>query len=104
MEEPVVATDLSGVPSTIERSPLDFANEARASDHGTMALEVPQPKDVPATSTPKAGQAKEVAATDPFAATKSRKRGHDGAYVNAPLKVLRRDHADPRATGNLPRP
>nr|GEZ52531.1 hypothetical protein [Tanacetum cinerariifolium] len=95
MEEPAAATDSSGVPSTIERSPLDFANEAGASDQGTTALEVPQPEDVPATSAPKPGQAKEVAATDPFATTESRKRGHDGADANAPLKVLRRDHADP---------
>nr|GFB68509.1 hypothetical protein [Tanacetum cinerariifolium] len=95
MEEPVATTDSSGVPSTIERSPLDFANEARASNQGTTAPEVPQPEDVPATSAPKAGQTKEVAATDPFTATKSRKRGHDGADVNAPLMMLRRDHADP---------
>nr|GEY63624.1 hypothetical protein [Tanacetum cinerariifolium] len=88
MEEPAAATDSSGVPSTIERSPLDIANETGASDQGTMALEVPQPEDVQATSVPKAGQAEEVAATDPFAATKSHKRGHDGADVNAPLKIL----------------
>nr|GEZ33857.1 hypothetical protein [Tanacetum cinerariifolium] len=100
MEESAAATDSSGVPSTIERSPLDIANEAGASDQGTMALEVPQLEDVQATSVPKAGQAEEVAATDPFAATKSRKRGHDGADVNAPLKVLRRDHVDPRPTGS----
>nr|GEX58195.1 hypothetical protein [Tanacetum cinerariifolium] len=51
-----------------------------------------------ATDAPRAGQAKEVAATDPSAATKSHKRGRDGADVNAPPKVLRRDHADPRPT------
>nr|GFD50678.1 hypothetical protein [Tanacetum cinerariifolium] len=28
MDEPAAATDSSGVPSTIERSPLDFAHEA----------------------------------------------------------------------------
>nr|GFA94722.1 hypothetical protein [Tanacetum cinerariifolium] len=83
MEESAAATDSSG---------------------GTTAPKVPQPEDVPATSAPKAGQAKEVAATDPFVATESRKRGHDEADVNAPLKVLRRDHADPRPTGNLPKP
>nr|GFC51750.1 transposase (putative), gypsy type [Tanacetum cinerariifolium] len=31
MDEPVAATDSSGVPSVIERSPLDFADEAEAS-------------------------------------------------------------------------
>nr|GEX32181.1 hypothetical protein [Tanacetum cinerariifolium] len=73
MEELVAATDSSGVPSTIKRSPFDFANEAGASDQGTMALEVPHPEDVPATSAPKACQAE---------------------------KVLRRDHVDPRPTGS----
>nr|GEU48381.1 hypothetical protein [Tanacetum cinerariifolium] len=98
MEDPAAATDLSGVPSTIERSPLDFANEAGASDYGTVALEVSPPEDVPAASAPEAGQAKELAATDPSVATKSRKRGCDRADVNAPPKVLRRDHVDPRPT------
>nr|GEV11638.1 hypothetical protein [Tanacetum cinerariifolium] len=48
-------------------------------------------------------QPEEVAATDPSAVTKSRKRGRDGADVNAPPKVLRRDHADPRPTGSTRR-
>nr|GEW60669.1 hypothetical protein [Tanacetum cinerariifolium] len=100
MEDPAAATDSSGVPSTIERSPLDFANEAGASDQGTMAPEVPPPTDVPATSAPQAGQAEEVATTDPSAATESRKRSRDEANVNAPPKVLRKDHADPRPTGS----
>nr|GEX04555.1 putative transposase (putative), gypsy type [Tanacetum cinerariifolium]GEX15863.1 putative transposase (putative), gypsy type [Tanacetum cinerariifolium] len=99
MEDPGAATDSSGVPSTIERSPLDFANEAGASDQGTVALEVPPPEDVPATSAPEAGQAKEVAATNPYVVTESRKRSHDGADANAPPKVLGRDHADLRPTG-----
>nr|GEW74186.1 hypothetical protein [Tanacetum cinerariifolium] len=73
MEEPAAAIDSSGVPSTIERSPLDFANEVGASDQGTMALEVSPPEDVLATSAPEAGQVEEV---------------------------LRRDHADPRPTGS----
>nr|GEZ21965.1 hypothetical protein [Tanacetum cinerariifolium] len=103
MEDPVVATDSSGVPSTIERSPLDFTNEAGASDQGDAAPEVPPPEDVPAVSAPKVGQAEEVAATDPSAATESRKRGRDGADVNAPAKVLRMDHADPRPTGSTRR-
>nr|GEZ60184.1 hypothetical protein [Tanacetum cinerariifolium] len=87
MEDPAAATDSSGVPSTIKRSPLDFANKAGASNQGTMSLEVSPPEDVPATSAPKAGQAEEVAATDPSATTKSHKRGRDGADVNAPLKL-----------------
>nr|GEU32196.1 hypothetical protein [Tanacetum cinerariifolium] len=84
----------------VGRSPLDFANEARASDQGTVTSEVPPPEDVQATSAPKAGLAEKVAATDPSAVTESRKRGRDEADVNAPPKVLRRDHADPRPTGS----
>nr|GEW46393.1 hypothetical protein [Tanacetum cinerariifolium] len=99
MEDPAVATDLSGVPSIIERSLLDFANEARAEDQGTIAPEVPPPEDVPTTrGAPEVGQAERVAATDPSAVKESRKRGYDGVDANASLKVLRRDHADPRPT------
>nr|GEU91607.1 hypothetical protein [Tanacetum cinerariifolium] len=66
IDEPAVATNLSDVPSTIERSPLDFAHEARASYRGTAAPEMPPPKDVPAIAAPGAGQAEEIAATEPF--------------------------------------
>nr|GEV57281.1 hypothetical protein [Tanacetum cinerariifolium] len=68
MEDPAAATDSSGVPSTIERSPLDFANEAGASDQGTISPEVLPSEDVPTTrGATEAGQAKEVTATDPSA-------------------------------------
>nr|GEY91784.1 hypothetical protein [Tanacetum cinerariifolium] len=100
MEEPTAATDSSGVPSTIERSPLDFAHEAGALDQGTAAPEMPSSEDVPATAAPGAGQAEETATTDPPAALESRKRGRDGTDVNAPPKSLRRDHADPRPSGS----
>nr|GEV85307.1 hypothetical protein [Tanacetum cinerariifolium] len=100
MEDPVAATDSLGVPSTIERSPLDFVDEAGASDQGAAAPEVPPPEDEPAASVPEVGQAEEVAATALFGATEGRKRGRDGADVNAPAKVLRKDHADPRPTGS----
>nr|GEU90067.1 hypothetical protein [Tanacetum cinerariifolium] len=80
-EDPTAATDSSGVPSTIERSPLDFANENpsqhwtggnRPEDQGqeAVALEIPPPDN----------------------------RGNDGVDTNAPPKVLRRDHADFRPT------
>nr|GEV62348.1 hypothetical protein [Tanacetum cinerariifolium] len=78
MDDPAVATDSSG-------------------NHGPK---MPPPKDVPATDAPKAGQAEEVVVKDPLATTNSRKKGHDGADVNAPSKVLRRDHADPLPTGS----
>nr|GFC96151.1 hypothetical protein [Tanacetum cinerariifolium] len=64
MDEPA-ATDSSGVPSTIERSPLDFAHEAGASDQGVVAPEIPSSEDVPATVTSGVGQAEEAATMDP---------------------------------------
>nr|GEV60377.1 transposase (putative), gypsy type [Tanacetum cinerariifolium] len=104
MEDPAAATDSSGVPSTIERSPLDFANEVGASDQGATAPEVLPSEDVPTIrGALEAGQAEEVTTTDPSAVTESRKRGHDGADANAPPKVLRRDHADPRPIGSTRR-
>nr|GFC96047.1 hypothetical protein [Tanacetum cinerariifolium] len=45
MDEPAVATDSSGVPSAIEKSPLDFADEAEASGQETAAPEVPLPEE-----------------------------------------------------------
>nr|GEX86372.1 transposase (putative), gypsy type [Tanacetum cinerariifolium] len=84
MDDLAVATDSSGVPSTIDRSPLDFTHEAGASDQGTAAPEMPPSEDVPATAAPGAGQAEEIAATEPPAARESSKRGRDGTYVNAP--------------------
>nr|GEY16209.1 hypothetical protein [Tanacetum cinerariifolium] len=105
MEDPAAATDSSGVPSTIERSPLDFANENPSQqstgprDQETAALEVPPPEDVPTMrGAPEAGPRKRVAATDPPAAKECRKIGHDRVDTNAPPKVLRRDHADLRPT------
>nr|GEV11864.1 hypothetical protein [Tanacetum cinerariifolium] len=100
MDEPAPATDSSGVPSAIERSPLDFAHEAGASDMGTAAPEVPPPEDVPTTAAPGASQAEEAVATEPPTARESRKRGHDGTDANAPPKSLRRDHADLQPSGS----
>nr|GEX11862.1 transposase (putative), gypsy type [Tanacetum cinerariifolium] len=99
MDEPT-ATDSSGVPSTIERSPLDFSHEVGASDQGIAALEMPSPEDVPATAATGAGQAEETTTMDPPAALESCKRGRDGPDVNAPPNSLRKDHADPRPLGS----
>nr|GEW68687.1 hypothetical protein [Tanacetum cinerariifolium] len=63
MDDPAAATDSSVVPSTIERSPLDFALETGASDQGTAAPKMPPFEDVPATVAPGTDQAEEVAAT-----------------------------------------
>nr|GEW24879.1 hypothetical protein [Tanacetum cinerariifolium] len=44
------------------------------------------------------GQAERVVATSPLMVKERCKRGHDRVDTNAPPKVLRRDHADPRPT------
>nr|GFC27291.1 hypothetical protein [Tanacetum cinerariifolium] len=105
MEDPAAATNSSGVPSTIERSPLDFANKnpsqqsTGVEDQETAALEVSPPENVPTMGgAPEAGPAERVAAINPPAVKERRKRGRDGVDTNAPPKVLRRDHADPRPT------
>nr|GEX37677.1 polyubiquitin [Tanacetum cinerariifolium] len=99
MDDPATASDSSGVPPTIERSPLDFFLEAVASDQGAAASEVSLSGDVPAAAAPEPSRVG-VAAADPPAATESRKRGRDGTDANAPPKSLRRDHADPRPSGS----
>nr|GFD62436.1 hypothetical protein [Tanacetum cinerariifolium] len=52
-----VVTDSSGVPSAIEKSPLDFADKAEASGQETAAPEVPLPEEVPVTTVPGGDQA-----------------------------------------------
>nr|GFA21483.1 hypothetical protein [Tanacetum cinerariifolium] len=94
MDEPAAETDSSGVPSAVEKSPLDFAHEDRASDQGTTAPEVPPPEDVSATATPEVGQSEGAVVAEPHVARESRKRGHDGIDASAPPKLLRRDHPD----------
>nr|GEV77723.1 hAT dimerization domain, ribonuclease H-like domain protein [Tanacetum cinerariifolium] len=110
MEDPAAATDSFGVPSTIERSPMDFANENPSQqstggngteDQGqeTVAPEVPPPENVMTTGvTLEAGPVEEIAAIGPRVIKKRRKRGNDGVDTNAPPKVLRKDNADSRTT------
>nr|GFC28394.1 hypothetical protein [Tanacetum cinerariifolium] len=100
MDEPAAATDSSGVLSTIERSPLNFAHEAEASDKETAAPEVPPPEEVPTTAAPGTDHAVKTVAVEPPAVRESRKRGHEGIDANAPPKSLRRDHADFRPSGS----
>nr|GFC97221.1 hypothetical protein [Tanacetum cinerariifolium] len=99
-DEPAAATDSSGVPSTIERSPLDFAYEAEASGRETAAPEMPPPEEVPITTAPGTDQAVETVAVEPPAVRESRKIGHEGIDANALPKSLRRDHADLRPPGS----
>nr|GFA33014.1 hypothetical protein [Tanacetum cinerariifolium] len=100
MDEPAAATDSSGVLSTIERSPLDFAHKAKASGRETAAPEMPPPEEVPITTAPGTDQAMETIAVEPPTVRESRKRGHEGIDANAPPKSLRRDHADFRPSGS----
>nr|GFB68625.1 hypothetical protein [Tanacetum cinerariifolium] len=81
IEKPAAATDSSGVPSVIERSPLDFAYEAEASGRETAAPEMPSPEEVPITTARGADQAAETVVVEPPAS-------------------LRRDHADLRPSGS----
>nr|GFD60394.1 hypothetical protein [Tanacetum cinerariifolium] len=60
-----VATDSSGVPSAIEKSPLDFADDAEATGQETAAPEVPPPEEVPITTIPGGDQAAPVAVKPP---------------------------------------
>nr|GEV47401.1 hypothetical protein [Tanacetum cinerariifolium] len=110
MEDLATATDSSRVPSTIERSPLDFANENpsqqltggnETEDQGQEAVapEVPPPENVTTTGVaPEAGQAEGIAVAGPRVVKECRKRVNDRVDTNAPPKVLRRDHADSRPT------
>nr|GFB42461.1 hypothetical protein [Tanacetum cinerariifolium] len=94
MDEPAVATDSSGVPSAIEKSPLDFADEAEASGRETVAPEMPPPEEVPLATVPGSGQAVQAVVAGPPTVRESRKRGPEGVDANAPPKSLRRDHTD----------
>nr|GFC49982.1 hypothetical protein [Tanacetum cinerariifolium] len=99
-DEPAAATDSSGVPSAIERSPLDFADEAEASGRETAVPEMPPPEEVPNTTAPGGNQAAKAVAVEPPTVRESHKRGHEGIDANAPPKSLRRDHADLRPSGS----
>nr|GEW47580.1 hypothetical protein [Tanacetum cinerariifolium] len=108
MEDPDAATDSSGTPSAIEKSPLDFNNKNPSSPmtegkgtedqaHDTVALKVPLPGNMPAT-----GAALELSLEEEVAAMESRlskkrgKRVNDRADANASPKVLRKDYASVR--------
>nr|GFA31795.1 hypothetical protein [Tanacetum cinerariifolium] len=74
----LTASHSSGVPSAIERSPLDFADEAEASGRETAVPEMPPPEGVPLTTASGAGQAVEAVVAEPHAVQESRKRGPEG--------------------------
>ncbi|GJU36585.1 hypothetical protein Tco_1184939 [Tanacetum coccineum] len=101
-------TVVSGTPSTIERSPLDFANENlsqqitgddRTEDQvqGIVVSEVPPPRMCqPYRFAPETDLGEEVTAMGPRVSKKCHKRRNDGADADAPPKVLRKDHAASR--------
>nr|GEX12951.1 hypothetical protein [Tanacetum cinerariifolium] len=104
MEDVVVASESSGTPSTLEMSPLDFANEdppqtiterggAEDQVQDEVAYEIPTTENA---SNPgvalETGLEKEVASMGPHVNKRRRKRGNNEAEANATSKVLRRDH------------
>nr|GFB52630.1 hypothetical protein [Tanacetum cinerariifolium] len=100
MDEPAAVTDSSGVPSAIEKSLLDFADETEASGQETAAPEVPPPEEVPISTVPGGDQAAPVAVEPPMV-QESCKKGCEGIDANAPPKSLRRDHADLQPSATL---
>ncbi|GKD66785.1 hypothetical protein Tco_1308893 [Tanacetum coccineum] len=104
MEDAAMTSESSGTPSTIEKSPLDFANEDppqtiterggtedRVQDE--VAYEIPPTGNASTKGVAlEIGLEEEVAAMRPLMNKGRRKRGNTKAEANAPPKVLRRDH------------
>ncbi|GJW81221.1 hypothetical protein Tco_0145196 [Tanacetum coccineum] len=103
MEEQAATTESSGTPSTIERSPLDFANENPSQQINEGDRTEDQVLEIMASEVPPTGPAstagvalnivieEEVAVDAPFVSKRRRKRVNDGANANAPPKLLRKD-------------
>ncbi|GJY17320.1 gypsy type transposase [Tanacetum coccineum] len=103
IEEPAAATESFRRPSTIKRSPLDFANENpsqqinkgdRTKDQvlETGASKVPPTKHTSTTGvTPNIVIEEEDAADVPLVSKRHCKRVNDGANKNAQPKILRKD-------------
>nr|GFA51602.1 hypothetical protein [Tanacetum cinerariifolium] len=105
MKDTVGSSESSGTPSTLEKSPLDFANEdppqmsaesgeAEGQVHDELAYGNPSAEDVTTAevmSDP--SLEKEVAAIGPPVNKRRRRRGKEETEANAPPRVLRKDHA-----------
>ncbi|GKB49440.1 hypothetical protein Tco_0900193 [Tanacetum coccineum] len=89
MEDTIATSESSGTPSTIEKSPLDFANE----NPPPLIIEKDGTKEQVVLGP---DLEKEVATMGPLVNKRRRKRGNDEADANAPPKVLRKDHAASR--------
>ncbi|GJY96953.1 hypothetical protein Tco_0513863 [Tanacetum coccineum] len=93
------ATESSGTPSTIEKSPLDFDNEnppqqaikgdgAENPAQDTVASETLPPGNSPTTRVaPNRDSEEEVAADVPLVSKRRRKRSNDGTNANAPPRL-----------------
>ncbi|GJV78486.1 hypothetical protein Tco_1510070 [Tanacetum coccineum] len=103
MDEPAAATESSGTPSTIERSPLDFANEnpSQQINEGDKtedqfleigASEVPPIEHASTTGvSPNIVIEEEDVVDVPLVRKRRHKRVNDRTNTNAPPKVLRKD-------------
>ncbi|GJR91307.1 hypothetical protein Tco_0215318 [Tanacetum coccineum] len=92
MEDTVVASGSSGTPAAIEKSPLDFADKNPPpviTERGDIAT---------AKVIPEASLEIEVTAMGHVVNKRHRKRGNEGTKVNAPPKVLRKDHVASRSS------
>nr|GEU42320.1 hypothetical protein [Tanacetum cinerariifolium] len=104
MEDTVGASESSRTPSTLEKSPLDFANEdppqmiaesdgGEGQVHDELAHGNPSVEDVTTPDVvPEPSLKKEVAAMGPPVNKRRRKRGKEETEANGPPKVLRKDH------------
>ncbi|GJW44178.1 hypothetical protein Tco_0072977 [Tanacetum coccineum] len=107
MEEVTEASESSGIPSLVEKSPLDFADEdplpvisEGVGTGGQARDEVPHeipPAGNPPTTEVAPDLEPEAAAMGSLVRKRRRERGSDGANANAPPKVLRKDHASIRS-------
>nr|GFA21242.1 hypothetical protein [Tanacetum cinerariifolium] len=110
MEDTIGASKSFGTPFTLEKSPLDFANEdplqmiaengeAEGQVHHKLEHRNPSAEDVTiAEVVPEPIMEKEVAAMGLAMNKRCRKRGKEETEVNAPAKVLRKYHVAFRPT------
>ncbi|GJT84969.1 hypothetical protein Tco_1066686 [Tanacetum coccineum] len=107
MEDPAMATESSGTPSAIEKSPhpsqhITESDGLEDQVQETVAPEILPPGNMFATgAAPEVSLEEEVVAMGPRLSKKRHERGNDGADPNAPPKMLRKDHATSRPTHSI---
>ncbi|GJQ94181.1 hypothetical protein Tco_0005320 [Tanacetum coccineum] len=107
MEDVTEASKSSGIPSPVEKSPLDFADEDPlpiiSEGVGTGGQERDEvPHEIPLVGNPPTMEVApdlepEAAAMGSLVRKRHCERGNGGADANAPPKVLRKDHASVRS-------